>query len=171
MEIKKNFMGIPYWVGAVLLGVLNTGLFYLSTKPWGITGAMAYWGAKLLKVSGAEPENWLYFAERQYISQVGGYQTFFYGTILNLGLLLGAFSAAMIHKEFRFRWPRRKKQYLAALLGGLLMGYGARLAGGCSVGALVGGIASFSLHGWVFGLFLFPGAWIGFKLSQKYFYS
>ena len=76
---------------------------------------------------------------------------------------------SVVHKEFRIRWPRRKKQYLAALLGGLLMGYGARLAGGCSVGALVGGTASFSLHGWLFGLVLIPGAWLGFKLSQNYF--
>jgi len=171
LDIKSNFIGIPYWAGAVLLGILNAGLFYLSSKPWGITGALAFWGAEGVKIFGAVPENWMFFLERQQVFQLDNYQPFFYGTLLNIGLLLGAFFAAVIHKEFRIRWPRRKKQYLAALLGGVLMGYGARLAGGCSIGALVGGIASFSLHGWAFGLLLFPGAWLGFKLSQKYFYS
>lgn len=164
-------MGIPYWVGAVLLGILNTGLFYLSSKPWGITNAMSFWGAEVLKLFGALPDRWLYFAQLEMLSQAGDYRPFLYGTLLNVGLVVGAFFAALIHREFRFRWPRKRKQYIAALLGGLLMGYGARLAGGCSVGALVGGISSFSLHGWVFGLFLFPGVWVGLKLARKYFYS
>ncbi|HHT62273.1 MAG TPA: YeeE/YedE family protein [Clostridia bacterium] len=165
-------MDIPYWGGAILLGMLNIGLFYWSGKPWGITTALAYWGAEGLKFFGFEPETWLFFRDNRLLSQSpGGYDPLFYGTLLNIGVFLGAFMGSVVHKEFRIRWPRRKKQYLAALLGGLLMGYGARLAGGCSVGALVGGTASFSLHGWLFGLVLIPGAWLGFKLSQKLFYS
>ena len=31
------------------------------------------------------------------------------------------------------------------------MGYGARIAFGCNIGAYFGGIASFSLHGWLWG--------------------
>ena len=170
MHIKGNFMGIPYWGGAILLAVLNIGLFYWSGKPWGITTALAYWGAEVLQLFGFTPENWLFFRQNELLAK-SGYAPFLYGTLLNLGLLLGAFASSVIHREFRLRWPRRGKQYLAAFLGGLLMGYGARMAGGCSVGALVGGTASFSLHGWVFGLVLLPGAWLGFKLSQKYFYS
>ena len=32
------------------------------------------------------------------------------------------------------------------------MGYGARIAFGCNIGAYFGGIASFSLHGWLWGV-------------------
>jgi hypothetical protein len=49
------------------------------------------------------------------------------------------------------------------------MGYGARIAFGCNIGALFGGIASLSLSGWVFGAFLFLGAMVGSKLLVKYF--
>ena len=49
------------------------------------------------------------------------------------------------------------------------MGYGARLAGGCNIGALFSGIASLSLSGWVFAIFLFIGAFFGSKLLAKYF--
>ena len=61
------------------------------------------------------------------------------------------------------------KQVVAAVLGGLIMGYGARLAGGCNIGALFSSIASLSLSGWVFALFLLVGAFIGSKLLAKFF--
>jgi len=49
------------------------------------------------------------------------------------------------------------------------MGYGARLSFGCNIGALYGGIASLSLSGWVFAVFMFFGAVAGSKLLVKYF--
>ena len=64
-------------------------------------------------------------------------------------------------------------RYIAALLtaaiGGLLMGYGARVAGGCNVGALFSGISSLSVAGWIFGVMLMIGAWIGGKLLVRFF--
>ena len=55
------------------------------------------------------------------------------------------------------------------MLGGLLMGYGARIGFGCNIGALFSGIASFSVSGWVYMVFLFLGAWVGSKLLVKFF--
>jgi uncharacterized protein len=52
---------------------------------------------------------------------------------------------------------------LGAVLGGLLMGYGARLAYGCNIGAYLGGIASMSLHGWVWGIMALLGTWMGLR--------
>ena len=49
------------------------------------------------------------------------------------------------------------------------MGYGARLAGGCNIGALFSAISSMSVSGWVFAFFLFIGAFIGSKLLAKFF--
>ncbi|WDC85116.1 YeeE/YedE thiosulfate transporter family protein [Caloramator sp. mosi_1] len=49
------------------------------------------------------------------------------------------------------------------------MGYGARISFGCNIGALFSGVASMSLHGWVFMVFIFVGAFIGSKLLVKYF--
>ncbi|MCX7602219.1 MAG: YeeE/YedE family protein, partial [Meiothermus sp.] len=53
---------------------------------------------------------------------------------------------------------------LAAVLGGLLMGYGARLAYGCNIGAYIGGVASFSLHGWVWLGMALLGTGVGLRL-------
>ncbi|WP_366922539.1 YeeE/YedE family protein [Metallumcola ferriviriculae] len=168
MKNNTIFTGLPYWLGGVALGLLNIVVFMLSEKPWGITTAMSHWGAEFSKFFGAAPEQWLYFGEIQMHNHLTEYQPFLIGTLLNIGIIFGAMFAALIYHEFRIRRPRNIKQVMAALLGGLFMGYGARLAGGCSVGALVGGSASLSLHGWVFGIFLLPGAWLGLKVISRY---
>ncbi len=91
------------------------------------------------------------------------------GSIRNLGIIVGALVATLFASQFKFKKIKSLKQVLAAILGGLLMGYGARLAGGCNIGALFTAIASLSLSGFVFALFLLAGAFIGSKLLAKYF--
>jgi hypothetical protein len=52
-----------------------------------------------------------------------------------------------------------------ALLGGVLMGWGAMTALGCTVGTLLSGISAFALSGWVFAVAMFAGVWLGIKLG------
>lgn len=59
--------------------------------------------------------------------------------------------------------------WLRLLLGGLLLGYGARLAYGCNIGAYFSGIASGSVHGWLWLVFAFMGNAIGVKLRPIFF--
>jgi uncharacterized membrane protein YedE/YeeE len=77
---------------------------------------------------------------------------------MNFGIIFGAMAAAALAGKFspvlRIGW----KQILTAVIGGLLMGYGARLAYGCNIGAYLGGIVSGSLHGWLWGIFAFAGS-------------
>jgi len=54
-----------------------------------------------------------------------------------------------------------------AALGGLLLGYGARIAYGCNIGAYFSGIASSSLHGWIWGITAFAGSILGTHLSFR----
>ena len=63
---------------------------------------------------------------------------------------------------------RRLKSLLAAAIGGLLMGWGARLGFGCNIGAFVGGVASGSLHGWVWFAAALPGCLIGIRLRPLF---
>ena len=64
-------------------------------------------------------------------------------------------------------WPPLKS-IAAAALGGLLMGWGARLGFGCNIGAFVGGVASGSLHGWVWFAAALPGCMIGIRLRPLF---
>jgi len=157
----------PHWVGGILLAGLNITLT-LIYKPWSITGDMADWGLRLWAFLGGHPEKL-----DEYFREVG-YETLykhpFYNeqTILNIGLILGVLLAVALAAEFHFKPIKSGRQLIIGIIGGVLMGYGARLALGCNVGAMLGGIASQSLHGWIFGLFLFFGSLTG-TILVKYF--
>jgi uncharacterized membrane protein YedE/YeeE len=83
---------------------------------------------------------------------------------MDLGIILGALIAAGLAGRFApgLRIPLRP--LLAAVLGGLLMGYGARLSFGCNIGAFFSGVASFSMHGWLWIVCALAGTWLGVKL-------
>ncbi|MHB8928270.1 MAG: YeeE/YedE thiosulfate transporter family protein [Bacillota bacterium] len=84
------------------------------------------------------------------------------GLLFDAAIVAGAFLAAFLAGEFRPRLRVYRPRVLAlALLGGLLMGIGARLAPGCNVGGVIGGVASFSLQGWVEAAFIIAGAYLG----------
>lgn len=158
-----------YVTGAVLLALFNIAIFAYSGSPWGVTGTFANWGAWLYELVGGSVDKWYYFSssaaqatlDNGFLNNTGSWQ--------NLGIVFGALFAALAASQFKFKKIKSGRQVVAAVIGGLLMGYGARLAGGCNIGALFSGIASMSLSGWVFALFLFCGAFIGSKLLTKFF--
>ncbi|MBO9310433.1 MAG: YeeE/YedE family protein [Chloroflexi bacterium] len=88
--------------------------------------------------------------------------------ITNNGLLIGglvAGSLAIALFTNRFRLSRLTlRGALTALLGGALMGWGAMVSLGCTVGTLLSGISAFAISGWVFGGAVFAGVWLGIKL-------
>ena len=59
-------------------------------------------------------------------------------------------------------------QNLLGGIGGLLMGYGARLAFGCNIGAYFSGIASMSVHGWVWAVFALAGSYLALYLRPLF---
>ena len=89
-------------------------------------------------------------------------------SVMDIGLMLGAAAAAGLSGEFRptLRIPLR--QIAASIIGGLLMGYGARIAYGCNIGAYFGGVASGSLHGWAWIVFALAGNWLGTWLRPSF---
>jgi hypothetical protein len=87
--------------------------------------------------------------------------------LLNLGVIAGAFMAASFASEFKLRLPRQPRRYVQSLGGGILMGYGAGLALGCTVGAFFSAIPSLALNGWVFAGTLAVGAYLGVKLINR----
>ncbi len=80
-------------------------------------------------------------------------------TLVFLGVPLGALWAAHRNREFQLRWvpkrweesfgPGRIGRLLAAFLGGFLIIYGARLAGGCPSGHGLSGMSQLSLSAFV----------------------
>ncbi len=76
-----------------------------------------------------------------------------------LGIVIGAFITALIYKEFKFRVPRRGAVYLQVAIGGICMGFGAVLGGGCNIGHFFSGIPQLALSSIVAGIFFILGNW------------
>lgn len=158
----------PYWVGGIALALINTLILLVDGRPWGVTTPLTHIGSRALQLVGLQPEAWTYFnhvGRDTQLSQFGWWDS---GLWLNVGVVAGAVLASLATGEFAVRLgPRKWRKYLLSLLGGILMGYGARLVLGCSVGALIGGIASFSLHGWLFAGAVLIGVLAGIRLFRR----
>jgi len=87
--------------------------------------------------------------------------------VTNLGLLIGALIAANFRGRARPATSASGKQWLVALVTGLVLGYSARLAFGCNVGAYFSGISTGSLHGWVWFVAAFAGSFVGIPLRER----
>ncbi len=72
------------------------------------------------------------------------------------GLVAASFAAALAAGEFKPRLPDTG-EVLRGLGGGLLMGWGAMISLGCTVGVLLSGIHAGALSGWIFLVFCFAG--------------
>lgn len=152
--------------GAILLSVMFIIILITTGKSWGITSTFALWGAWLYQSVGlVDVSKWSYFAtDMKTIS--GGFMKD-PGSWRNLGILVGALIAPLLAGHFTFRAGFKLKDTIYFAIGGLLMGYGARLAAGCNIGALYSGICNFSLSGWVFMVALTMGGIAGVKLVKK----
>lgn len=175
-NLKKNEFykmwfkdALPYVAGAVLLSLFQIVTFATTGNPWGVSGVFANWGAWLFELVGGSVDKWFYFSSPGAQATLDAGFLNHAGTWRNLGIIAGALFATLMASGFKFKKIKSWKQVAAAVLGGLMMGYGARIAGGCNIGALFSGITSLSLSGWVFGLFMFGGAVVGSKLLVKYF--
>lgn len=158
----------PMVWGALALAVLNAVTLVSAGHPWNISFGYALWGAKLATAAGADLSahafwTWPY-PSRALAGSIFAETT----SVMNLGIVAGAFLAAGLAGRFNPAWRLPWRHVLAAALGGLLMGYGARLAFGCNIGAFFSGIASGSLHGWLwFGAGL-AGSWLGGALRPLF---
>jgi hypothetical protein len=89
-------------------------------------------------------------------------------SVMNIGIVLGVLAAASLAGKVAPGWRIPPKSLAAAVIGGLMMDYGARLAYGCNIGAFFSGVASTSLHGWVWILCAIPGNLIGIRLRHRF---
>lgn len=156
------------FTGAVALGVLAGAVFLVSGQVWGVTSAYSLWGAEVLQLLGAHPEHWPFWRDGQQAAALAGPVLADRTSLTDIGIVLGAAVAAAAAGAWRLHSRMPWRTALAALLGGFLMGVGSRMSGGCTIGALLGGISSGSLHGWVWGACALCGAWLGVRLRPLF---
>jgi hypothetical protein len=155
------------WAG-LSLAVLNWLTLVQTGHPWSITWGFSLWGAKAATLVGWDPQTsrfWMGAFQQRALSQSLWQDT---TTVMNVGIIGGATLAMFLANRRAGLLDKRWRPMLAAVLGGLMLGYGARLAYGCNIGAFISGVASTSLHGWVWILCALPGNWLGMKFRSAF---
>ena len=155
----------PLTAGAVGLALVNIATLTIAGRPWGVTSAFALWGAKAAALAGIPVATWPYW---QAPGQAAALRTSVLAdvtSVMNAGIMLGALGASLLAGRFAPAWRVPARSIATAVAGGLLLGYGARAAYGCNIGAYFSGIASGSLHGWLWLPAAFAGNILGAALT------
>ncbi|MBS1185666.1 MAG: hypothetical protein H6R09_1267, partial [Proteobacteria bacterium] len=142
----------PY-VGAILL-LLAVFALMLSGEFWGVFGGIKLWGDWFNHFIGLDGVLGIHAPDSPLTHRL---------SLMNITLVLGAFTAALLSRQFRFNRPPAL-EFVWGALGGSLMGIGAVLAGGCTVGAFFVPTLHASPSGFVMLAGLMIGAVLGLKL-------
>jgi hypothetical protein len=152
----------PLVAGALGLAAVNIATLALAGRPWGVTSAFALWGSKMVAAAGVDVAAWPYWQTRSAELQASVLNDV--TSVMNLGIVLGALTAAGLAGRFAPAWRVPARSLAAAVIGGLMLGYGARIAYGCNIGAYFSGISSASVHGWLWFAAAFAGNAAGTRL-------
>ncbi len=167
----RRFLRGPWplvW-GAVGLALLNYATLALAGRPWGITSAFALWGAKVASGVGVDVSAWAFWQMPGNAKALAAPVWEDITSVMDIGIVLGALLAAGLAGRFAPSLKIPARSLIAAVIGGLLLGYGSRLAYGCNIGAYFSGIASGSLHGWMWLVAAFIGNSLGVRLRPFFF--
>ena len=167
----RRFLRGPWplvW-GAIGLALLNYATLALAGRPWGITSAFALWGAKAASGLGVDVSSWAFWQMPGNAKALAAPVWEDITSVMDIGIVLGALLAAGLAGRFAPSLKIPVRSLVAAVIGGLLLGYGSRLAYGCNIGAYFSGIASGSLHGWVWLVAAFIGNSVGVRLRPLFF--
>lgn len=138
----------PSWVGALLVAFISIMMFAWG-RPWGVVAGMRNWG------------DWLFITMGLYSKTV---QSPFvnFASVMDIGLVFGAFASALLGREFGLRIPPGIEM-VKGFIAGILMGIGAALARGCNVGGFYSAISAYSLGGFAMMIGLISGAYVGLR--------
>ena len=139
----------PIWVGGILFGMINVFMFAFE-RPWSSANGIRNWG------------NWFFNSlEVTDITIISPH--LFSTSLLNFGIIGGAFVSALLAKQFQIRMAPTR-ELIKGLLGGTLMGIGSALSFGCNIGGFFSATSALSLAGPAMMIGLIVGSFLGLKL-------
>lgn len=163
----------PWWdrkllVGAVLLALLAVLNLVIAGQPWGIVYGFGLWAAKLATAAHLfDPSANAFWGDAVNTTTLTQSVFLDVTSITNIGILAGALWIAAGKPRHAAR-PMTASQWMIGLGAGLLLGYSSRLAFGCNIGAMVSGISTGSLHGWIWVPMAFLGSLIGVRVRRRF---
>lgn len=170
---KNTIAPQPYWpnlLAGIGLGLVLIFAYYIAGRGLGGSGAIARLGAAAMNVVSPEHAGGIEYYSR-YIREgkVGLNDWLIFQTVgVFLGGFIGALTAGRFEKTIEKGESITAKARLGyALLGGGIMGIGARIARGCTSGQALSGGATMALGSWVFMLMLFAGGFLAARFLKR----
>lgn len=169
------------WKAALIIAVLNILVYIFSGWPMGITTAYAKIGGYIETILYPDHiQSLAYFSQDSVSINISGVNISggasskidiitFTELALVIGIIAGSFLTSVFLKEFRIYGLPPKKQVISAFLGGMLLAYGARIAGGCNLKFIAGALPLLSIQGIVFVVAITFGSYLGSKTIKKLF--
>ncbi|MEG3662510.1 YeeE/YedE family protein [Celeribacter halophilus] len=153
-------------IAAIVLAALAIGNLVVAGQPWGVVYGLGLWTAKVATVAGADLSGSAFWAASGSVERVQSSLLTDYTSLTDIGLIAGAFGVAAWRRGgLTAKLPSYPvRAWIATMVVGFLLGYSSRLAFGCNVGAFFSGISTGSLHGWVWFIAAFAGAFVGIRL-------
>lgn len=134
-HFKQTWL-IKFWAPApavIAAGILSTYYFGITGTFWAVTGEFTRWGGQILQLFGVHAEQWGYYKlihlEGTPLTRIDG--------MMILGMFGGCFAAALWANNVKLRMPRSRIRIIQAVVGGMIAGFGARLAMGCNLAAFL----------------------------------
>ena len=157
-------------VGAVVIALLAVLNLLIAGQPWGVVYGFGLWAAKIAQATQLfDPTLNTFWS--QPVNAAALEQSVFLDltSITNLGILAGALWV-FSRKSGQASQRLTAKQWMVGIIAGFLLGYSSRLAFGCNVGAMVSGISTGSLHGWIWVAMAFIGSLFGVRIRRYFGY-
>ncbi|GAB4273488.1 MAG: hypothetical protein Kow0080_21010 [Candidatus Promineifilaceae bacterium] len=151
----------PY-LGGILLGLVLFGAFFLTGNGLGASGGLnriLVFVEDLIYPEHIDRTPYL-------ISMAGGERNPLdsWVVFVSIGVVVGGFVSGVVNGRFKVETNSGPKitprtRWMLAFIGGGLMGYGARMARGCTSGQALSGGAVLSVGSWAFMFAVFGGAY------------
>lgn len=154
-------------LGAVALAVLAALNLVIAGQPWGVVYGFGLWAAKIVNTAGLfDPTANAFWSQAGNAQRLTESVLMDITSITNIGILGGALWISA--KATTAAQPLTTQQWVVGLIAGFLMGYSSRLAFGCNIGAMLSGISTGSVHGWIWVPLALMGTMIGIKVRRHY---
>ncbi len=161
-SFRQRFL-VRFWSpmpAVIALGIMSAYYLGIVGTHWAVTGEFTRWGGHILQFFGVDTSAYGYFKlvglKGTPLERVDG--------VMIVGMFAGAFVAASFANNVKFRLPQNGMRVAQALIGGIIAGFGARLAMGCNLASFFTGIPQFSLHAWFFTIMTIVGVYLGTKV-------
>jgi hypothetical protein len=162
-----RWKGRAVYVGAVVMALFAVLNLLVAGQPWGVVYGLGLWGAKVATWLGADLTANAFWGREAQQAHIHESLLTDVTSITNLGLLVGALIAANARGTACPETRANPKQWIAAVVAGVLLGYSSRLAFVCNVGAYFSGISTGSAHGWVWFAMAFLGSMLGVRVRER----